>query len=227
MHPLGSVHAQEEFVGVGDGVGVGGRWGWRLGKTGTGCWNCVPLLCRTCACVAVPTNFGCGAADHSVAGLASRAMMTCFSGPWFKDQARQFEKWWLWIIKYGLSPSSILRFNPPFGRGWCGLHLQLECDISEIWGMDKRCCSGIWFGHCSLATPFDPYYFSRMNVSRYILVLDTSILAKSNMGRREYFVLCSIYSEWVVGCGWCLGGLSWLNWSKLYVYLMKFDIFMV
>jgi hypothetical protein len=28
--------------------------------------------------------------------------------------------------------------------------------------------------------------FANKNVSRHILVLDTSILAKSNMGRREY-----------------------------------------
>jgi hypothetical protein len=34
--------------------------------------------------------------------------------------------------------------------------------------------------------------FASMDVSRHILVLDTSILAKSNMGRREYNFLCKV-----------------------------------
>jgi hypothetical protein len=29
--------------------------------------------------------------------------------------------------------------------------------------------------------------FAKMDVSRHILVVDTSILAKSNMGQREYY----------------------------------------
>jgi hypothetical protein len=37
--------------------------------------------------------------------------------------------------------------------------------------------------------------FANMNVSRHILVLDTSILAKSNMGRREYKILCIVTCE--------------------------------
>jgi hypothetical protein len=40
---------------------------------------------------------------------------------------------------------------------------------------------------CKHATPSDAYYPSaNMDISRYILVLDTSMLVISNMGRREY-----------------------------------------
>jgi hypothetical protein len=36
--------------------------------------------------------------------------------------------------------------------------------------------------------------FANMDVSRHILVVDTSVFAKSNMGRREYY-LCSSVSK--------------------------------
>jgi hypothetical protein len=33
------------------------------------------------------------------------------------------------------------------------------------------------------------FLFANIDVSRHILVVDTSVLAKSNMGRREYYFL--------------------------------------
>jgi general stress protein CsbA len=36
--------------------------------------------------------------------------------------------------------------------------------------------------------------FANVDVSRYILIIDTSVLAKSNMGRREYIrTVCSVF----------------------------------
>jgi hypothetical protein len=46
------------------------------------------------------------------------------------------------------------------------------------------------YDHNYFATPSDPYYiFVNTDVSRYILVLDTSVFMKDNMDLREFQTL--------------------------------------
>jgi hypothetical protein len=85
--------------------------------------------------------------------------------------------------------------------------LQVKIDLKSSWKesqgvpghmIDCHCCQdnyhlGIFLYVIKLLLPLTILLFSNIDVSRHILVVDTSTLGKSNMGRREYIFWLSPY----------------------------------
>jgi hypothetical protein len=91
---------------------------------------------------------------------------------------------WAWISldgRYGLGMCCTLCPGP-----WIQLRPPTLLPFDDL---EPNSALGNWFVPKLYYSLRPIILFANMDISRYILVVDTSILAKSNMGRREYFFL--------------------------------------